>query len=100
MFYPEQNKPNLQVWIDRARGTFTELKRESTATKFLLPHLGVALPATFLPGSFPPVVKNTYNVFLQMQRSQVGILGFFVYDLDTKGQDLKNLFFLGGGTGL
>lgn len=59
MFYPEQNKPNLQVWIDTKRGTFTELKRESTPNKFLLPHLGVALPATFPPASFPSVGKST-----------------------------------------
>ena len=59
MFYPQQNKPNLQVWIDTKRGTFTEFKRESKPNKFLLPRPGVTLPATWLPGTFPPAVGDT-----------------------------------------
>lgn len=58
MFYPQQNKPNLQAWTDTKRRTFIKFKRKSTPDKFLLPGPSITLPATLLPGTFPATVRD------------------------------------------
>lgn len=69
MFYPELNKPNLQVWTDTKRRTFTEFKRESTPSKYLLPLPGVTLPATLLPGScLPRSQRRVEGIHINVQK--------------------------------
>ena len=88
MFYPEQNKPNLQVQTDTKRGTFTEFKRESTPHKFLLP--APVLPYQ-LQDSFPPLQSKTRRRYSQ-QCKAAGFQGLASLDnLDPVGQALKNL---------
>jgi hypothetical protein len=53
MFYPKLSNPNLQVWTDTKRETFTEFKRESTPKKPSLP-LGCYLTCySVYRGAFP-----------------------------------------------